>query len=115
MKSSRKLYPDEERLLAFLVDKSTMHVPSNWKDDLFVIPMEDDGMGSLYLFYELKNKNKDRKFERQVSECRFLDADGVEVIASLNVDSEGDLFELDIWKTNYAPLIKIPNNFEDLK
>lgn len=114
MKPSRKLHTDEEKLLSFLVGRSTALIQDNWKDELFVIPMNDDGMGSLYLSREFKNESKDRKFGRQVSECRFVDADGVEVIASLNVDSDGELFELDIWKTNYAPLLKIPNEFEGL-
>ena len=35
--------------------------------------------------------------------------DGVEVIASLNVDVDGVLFELDIWKTNFEKLVKLPD------
>jgi len=43
-----------------------------------------------------------------VSEYQFNDVDGIIVIASLYVDNENDLFELDIWKTNYEPLKKLP-------
>ena len=42
----------------------------------------------------------------------FTDEDGVKVIASLNVDSDGHLFELDIWKTDFSPLLRIPAEFE---
>lgn len=42
-------------------------------------------------------------------ETQFTDIDGVEVIASLNVDVDGVLFELDIWKTNFEKLVKIPD------
>ncbi|WP_420885213.1 DUF6984 family protein, partial [Candidatus Symbiothrix dinenymphae] len=37
-----------------------------------------------------------------------VDEDGVDVIASLNIDDTGDLYELDIWKTDFSPLIKLP-------
>ena len=47
-------------------------------------------------------------FGKCVSEYQFNDVDGVIVIASLYVDNENDLFELDIWKTNYEPLKKLP-------
>jgi hypothetical protein len=47
--------------------------------------------GSLNLFHNAQ-KSKDRKFGVQVSEFQFLDKDGVEVIASLNVDDNGNLF-----------------------
>ena len=31
------------------------------------------------------------------------------VIASLNVDVDGVLFELDIWKTNFEKFVKLPD------
>lgn len=46
---------------------------------------------------------------RQISEFQFTDIDGVEVIASLNVDVDGVLFELDIWKTNFEKFVKLPD------
>ncbi|WP_421750901.1 DUF6984 family protein [Croceimicrobium sp.] len=36
------------------------------------------------------------------------DADGVEVIATLYLDKDGSLFELDLWKTNFEPLLILP-------
>jgi hypothetical protein len=32
----------------------------------------------------------------------------MEVIASLNLDTEGRLFELDAWKTDFNPLVHLP-------
>jgi hypothetical protein len=72
--------------------------------------MEDGNMGSLHLSLS-ENITKNRQFGKQISDCQFIDSDGVTVIASLNVDTEGNLFELDIWKTDYSSLIKIPDNF----
>ncbi len=51
---------------------------------------------------------EDRKFGRRASECQFTDEDGVEVLASLNLDQDGNLYELDIWKTDFGKLIRIP-------
>jgi hypothetical protein len=45
-----------------------------------------------------------------VAEYIFKDADGVDVIASLNVDQNNELFELDIWKTTFDQLVRIPEN-----
>lgn len=73
-----------------------------------VRPMNDGMMGSLYLFPQGKII-AGRKFGKQISDFQFTDVDGVEVIASLNVDSDGNLFELDIWKTDFGKLIKLPD------
>lgn len=98
----------EEKLIELLIRKSSIEMPKDWKDGLLVCPMNDGGMGSLYLLPEGRIVSN-RKFGKQISEFQFTDIDGVEVIVSLNVDSDGNLFELDIWKTNFKELIKLPD------
>ncbi|MDW3194242.1 MAG: hypothetical protein R8G66_17845 [Cytophagales bacterium] len=110
--SSRKLSQDERWLLEMLVQKATVKFPSNWSDNLLVKPLSDEGMGSLLLFPERVAVDDDRLFGEQISEYQFTDEDGIEVIASLNMDDEGKLFELDIWKTDFSPLISIPKTLE---
>lgn len=105
---NRKPTSDELRLIKFLVAESSVKLPNNWESQLTVKSMDDQGMGSLFLFQSNKNE---RKFGEQISECTFIDNDGVKVIVSLNVDQYGELFELDIWKVDYTPLIKFPNDF----
>ena len=107
MGSNRRLTKSEERLLQYLVKKASLTFPSNWEKDLVVQEMNDEGMGSLYL-YPNGIMNKNRVFGECVSECQFIDKDGIDVIASLNLDQNGDLFELDIWKTDFSPLIELP-------
>lgn len=68
-------------------------------------------MGSLRLvsndhFYD------ERRMGSQYSEIKFKDADGVDVIASLNLDEQQLPFELDIWKTDFKSLISIPDSFD---
>lgn len=43
-----------------------------------------------------------------VAELQFDDDDGVPILTSLNIDQDGKLFELDIWKVDYSPVIKYP-------
>lgn len=104
---NRKPSIDEERLLELLVRKSSVEIPKNWKDGLLVSPMDDGKMGSLRLFMRGK-KMKNRVLGKQVSDFQFTDLDGVEVIVSLNIDSNGNLFELDVWKTNFEKILKFP-------
>lgn len=108
MKLNRKPTSQEERLIEILLQKSFLEIPEDWKEGLTVRPMDDGMMGSLYLYPQGKNIT-DRKFGKRISDYQFTDVDGVEVIASLHVDSDGDLFELDIWKTDFGKLIKLPD------
>ena len=92
MASSRTLSQDEERLLEFLIQNATVSFPLNWKADLLVKPLNDGGMGSLLLLPS-RDGNWAWSFIRETSsEYQFTDEDGIGVIASLNVDTEGRLF-----------------------
>lgn len=70
-------------------------------DFIYVEEVDDGGMGGLKFLIEDKN---DRFFGEILSSVRFNDEDGVSVIATLNLDDKGNLYELDIWKTDFSPL-----------
>ena len=106
MDIKRKPMLHEEKLLEALIKKSTIPIHSDWNKGLMVCPMNDGGMGSLLLFPNGEIK-KGRKFGKRISELQFKDQDGVDVIASLNTDQDCDLFELDIWKTDFSKLISL--------
>lgn len=108
MKYHRKPTKQEERLLELLVSQSSITLPTDWKETLLVSPMDDGEMGSLLLFPE-GILNEKRKFGEQVSDFQFKDEDGIDVIASLNLDDNGKLLELDVWKTDFSKLIKLPD------
>lgn len=108
MELSRKPTEQEERLLELLVKKSSVILSDNWKNNLVVRPMDDGEMGGLYLFPNGKII-EGRALGEQVSEFQFTDIDDVEVIASLNIDEDGELFELEIWKIDFGRLIKFPD------
>ena len=105
----RKPSDQEIRLVEFLIDKASVDISFDWKDGLLVASMDDGGMGSICLFPKGAIK-EGRKFGKRISEYQFTDEDGIEVIASLTTNQNGGLFELDIWKTDFSPLKKLPEN-----
>ena len=102
----RSINNQELKLLEILITKSGFDFGNQWKKNIVVKPLNDGGMGSLELFPD-GNVNLKRVFGKQISEYFFQDVDGVKVIASLNIDSSGNLYELDLWKTDFSPLQKI--------
>ncbi len=105
----RKITIQEEILLNYLINISNYSIDQNWKEKMKVRFLDDGNMGSLELFVN-DNFEEDRIFGKQIAECYFVDSDGVKVIVSLNIDTNGNLFELDIWKTDFSPLIEIPTD-----
>ena len=98
----------EKKLLKFLMKKASMNVDSSSINNLLVCPMKDGGLGSLCLYPNGKII-KDRKFGCEASNIHFYDTDGVYVIASLYLDEDGNVFEIDVWKVNNEKLISLPN------
>lgn len=105
----RKPNPQELRLIEALFRVWKIRNPSApERTDLSVEPMNDGGMGSLRLAAS-QNDQSSRRLESVASELSFHDADGTLVTATLNLDQDGLPFELDIWKTDFSPLIRVPD------
>lgn len=107
MKSNRKPTEKEIRLIKHLIGNHSICLSEHWESELLVSDMDDGGMGSLVLYPQLNSEN--REFGKQVSEYQFLDKDNVLVIATLYVDKQNCLYELDIWKVDYSPLLSLPD------
>jgi hypothetical protein len=105
--SSRRLLNDKEKLLlrCLLKEANVAHYD---EDNIEVIEMKDEGMGSIYFVHKEKRK-EERKMDKCIIEKQLFDIDGVPILVSLNVDVDGDLFELDIWKVDFNPVIKYPS------
>ena len=73
-------------------------------DVAMVDEMLDGGMGSLRF-----SSDKTRSLGAAVAEADYVDTDGVPVSIVVNVDQNGQLFELDIWKVNFLPLKCYPS------
>lgn len=107
----RKIHTEEDRLLTHMIGLAHLKLPPNWRDALMVEPMDDAGMGSLVLHPNGK-RDLNRTFGKVLSEYEFKDTDRAAVVVTLNADQHGQIFELDVWKTTFAPLQSIPLKFE---
>jgi hypothetical protein len=98
---------EPERRLLTMVATLAADVNPVWLEGVKVRPMDDGGMGSLEIAPRGAVMSA-RRFGRQVAEYQFTDADGVAVLVALNLDTEGKPFELDVWKTDFSALVRIP-------
>ena len=69
--------------------------------------LSDGGMGSIELGEGSANA---RRMSACVAEADYVDSDGVSVSIAINVDQNGHLFEVDMWKVDFSPLIQYPNS-----
>lgn len=105
MEAERNLREEEYQLLEKML-KDLNDYNFNLKN-LKVVEMSDGGMGSLYIVDPLKSREK-RKMYKSIIEQQFFDVDGVPISVCINIDADGNLFELDIWRVDFHPLIKFP-------
>ena len=97
----RPLTDDEIQLVEHLVRLASLFVDVA---ALRAEPMNDGDMGSLRFASTTEGPN----FSTSVAEVTFEDEDGVPVSAALYVDQSGALFELDVWKVDFSPLLRWP-------
>ena len=43
-----------------------------------------------------------------IIQAAYTDADGEQVVLSLTKDQDGNLLDLDFWKSNFTPLVEYP-------
>jgi len=98
----------EKSVIAFLLKRAKVKLPEYLVEELLVSSMRDGNMGSLYLF-PVGTIGKKRTFGSCISEWEFKDDDGIKVLVSLYLDTEGNLFELDVWKTDFGSLLRYPS------
>lgn len=104
---NRNFTREEIELISYLSRIANYSLEDNWYESFRAKPLQDGNMGSLR-FFHIQDQKCDRVFKRQISECTFRDEDGVLVLASLYTDQYDSLFELDLWKSDFTPLIRIP-------
>lgn len=95
---------EELAIIMHLATGSDLQLPNDFPDGLQVSDMDDGGMGSLKL-YPKGILCENRRFGSAPAEIQFNDLDGIPVLATLNLDEEGNLFELDVWKVDFSPRI----------
>jgi hypothetical protein len=107
MSQSRLLRPDEKSLLAALISKA--HGPKDLVESLSncrVEEMSDGGMGSLRFSPQ---DGRPRLLGERLLDAEFADVDGVPIMVRVNLDDCGELYELDIWKVDFSPVVQFPS------
>jgi len=106
MSAWRKLRKEEAVLIAALVQnclKSEEFLRS--LSERLVKDMNDGRMGSLRF---RSADNRKRRFGKKIAEAEFTDEDGALVSTVVNLDENGELYELDIWKVDFSALKRYP-------
>ena len=105
--ASCRILTDAEKMLIAAMVKDLPIEPTvlSALHDARVEEMNDGGMGSLRFIHSVAAGFKGLA---QVREATFADRDGVSVSITLNVDGDGRLFELDVFKADNSPLRTFP-------
>jgi hypothetical protein len=107
MQPIRKINKREKVILKYLIKQASLQLPEEWYTNILVQQMADGEMGSFLIFQDASDIGLKRKFRKQISEFEFVDDDGVRVLVSLNIDDQNKPFEVDVWKTDYNPVLNI--------
>lgn len=102
-----KINSKQSEVLAYLIGKAHLKLPDKWGQDLHVINMEDGGMGSFSVVYDKNQIQENRSFGRQASDFTINDEDGIPILVTLYLDENDLPYEVDVWKINYSPVIKL--------
>jgi hypothetical protein len=104
----RRLTTEEKSLLASLLNNAAAPPFKVSLDAVLASPYDDGGMGSLQLFPTDASTSRQRHLGKEIARGMFKDRDGVDVSVTVNVDDQGELYELDIWKVDSSPLLRWP-------
>ncbi len=109
----REFTLEEKGIITFLLHAANMGEGyiSKFFAETGCMDMDDGGMGSIRFVPRDNVMSVDnRRFGGEVSACSFTDEDGVLVSVALYVDTSGCPFELDVWKVDFSPLIRMPSD-----
>ena len=102
----RSLTSDEAAILDRLIEMTDISVrPTVSLSTAKARSMNDGGMGSIGFVYETSAPTIGSK---EIVVAGASDVDGVHLSLALNVDSLGRVAELDVWKVDFSPLLKLP-------
>lgn len=105
--SARQLRAEEKLLLGSLLNGHPRRAELlSQLESIRVVDLSDGGMGSVRFFTSGDPATKCLGIA--AAEAEWNDTDGVPVSAVLNLDKDGNLYELDIWKVDFSPLREYP-------
>jgi hypothetical protein len=101
MNQTRKIRENEKELIVFLLEKLNLNV-ADYPINEEVFEYDGGKMGSISL-----NNNPDA-YAGDLIQVEYTDTDGTPVMITLTHDTEGQLLDLDFWKTDFSKLLKYP-------
>jgi hypothetical protein len=101
MNQTRKIRENERALIIFLLEKLNLNL-ADYLINEDVFEYEGGKMGSISL-----NNNPDA-YAGDLIQVEYIDTDNVPVMITLTHDAEGQLLDLDFWKTDFSKLLKYP-------
>jgi len=102
MSQTRKIRENEKQLIVFLLEKRNLNV-ADYPINEDVFEYEGGKMGSISL-----NNNPDA-YAGDLIQVEYIDNDNTPVMITLTHDAEGQLLDLDFWKTDFSKLLKYPS------
>jgi hypothetical protein len=99
----RSLSANELELLKFMLSGKEHEHLLNGVKSLRVTELTDSNMGSIR-FVSLLNERRASCLDR----AEFRDVEGSNINVAINADQTGELYEIDIWKYDFTPVIKFP-------
>lgn len=103
---SRKPTREELEIVKWLLSLSGADASLEGQlDRIDVEDMTDGGMGGIRFIH---GSGEPGKLGRELVVAKGVDLDGTELSIALNLDQFGRLFELDIWKVDFSPLLALP-------
>jgi hypothetical protein len=102
----RRLRPKEVSLITWMIKNTDEgeRILSEL-ENLIVEEMTDGGMGSLRVVIFGEDK---RVYSRELAKVDLFDVDQIPIFISINLDADGNFFELDVFKGDFSPLKKFP-------
>jgi hypothetical protein len=75
-------------------------------DSIKVFDLSDGGMGSV----RTGPLNDEKRKAVPVASANYADSDNVLISVQINFDESGRLLEIDIWKSDFSPVIRYPSS-----
>ena len=107
---SRELTEAERRLVTTMLSRSDGgQSVLGQLSSVRVVELCDGQMGGLRF---VRADGEDRRLGKTISQAEFKDEDNVTVSVTINLDEDGHLYELDVWKVDFSPLRRWPKTEE---
>ncbi len=106
MVHQKRLLTEKEKILLNILKKNifSKYSKMNFFTPVYVSSLDDEGMGSFRFIYDTRAELENLNII-PIAEYQFNDIDSIPVLVTLYSYENGWLYELDIWKSDFSPLM----------